>query len=398
MRLLKPHAPTWTRTTDAQAAVALCGAIKFPNSQDSESLDELFPRRRTEAVANGNAHPSSQKRLAENFLLTTTVTPKSKHWPTPMMSLTVEALLEGVLRWVFGRALQQGVQVLGVQVLGLEAAELLFTVRLTTAEQNHPHVPTISHLRPEDHRPSTGHADTVQEGVLSKVVVYERSLYADHSQTQPQCHHHGTALHVQGHHVSLGPPLGQRPSDMQELPGTPPDHEEPQPRQQAAESGEREQAVRPHRHRPSHCKGRVVLGERRLTWPGGSVNKGKSTVATSRLVLDNSQVELSEDPIDFGEVRVEAGELLGQPPDGDDEEDDIEDDDEAHGTVETPDEAVLRQPAARGGRRKHVVTEMDNSRYDDDKEGSSVTREEQVERPNAGVEHQDHHAVQLHPF
>lgn len=134
----------------------------------------------------------------------------------------------------------------------------------------------------------------------------------------------------------------------------------------------------------------------------------------------------------FGEVRVEAGELLGQPPDGDDEKDDIEDDDEAHGTVETPDEAVLRQPAARGGRRKHMVTEMDNSRsvsctdviaialfvysnahvlfvsavafwsndgrYDDDKEGSSVTREEQVEGPNAGIEHQDHHAVQLHPF
>lgn len=28
---------------------------------------------------------SSQKRLAENFLLITTVKPKSKHWPTPMM-------------------------------------------------------------------------------------------------------------------------------------------------------------------------------------------------------------------------------------------------------------------------------------------------------------------------
>lgn len=35
-------------------------------------------------------------------------------------SLTVEALLEGVSRWVFGRALQQGVQVLGVQVLGIQ--------------------------------------------------------------------------------------------------------------------------------------------------------------------------------------------------------------------------------------------------------------------------------------
>jgi len=71
-------------------------------------------------------------------------------------SLTVEALLEGVSRWVFGRALQQGVQVLGVQVLGiqvlgvqvlgLEAAELLFTVRLTTAEPNHVGLQRATHL------------------------------------------------------------------------------------------------------------------------------------------------------------------------------------------------------------------------------------------------------------
>lgn len=192
MRLLKPHAPTWTRENtrawdrvqlkklfslysevfkDAytctqthfavyvdQAAVALGGAIKFPNSSDSESLDELLPHRGTEAITYGNTDPvmclrwadrlgqqvtadfayvldyldmhtnrdkgqkkrrpvsidsresigqlscswthllwqwvptvqlcltqSSQKWLAENFLLTTTVKPKSKHWPTPMM-------------------------------------------------------------------------------------------------------------------------------------------------------------------------------------------------------------------------------------------------------------------------------------------------------------------------
>lgn len=49
----------------------------------------------------------------------------------------------------------------------------------------------------------------------------------------------------------------------------------------------------------------------------------------------------------IGEVWVEAGELLGELPDGDDEKEDIEDDDEAHGAVEAPDEAVFQgQPAA----------------------------------------------------
>lgn len=49
----------------------------------------------------------------------------------------------------------------------------------------------------------------------------------------------------------------------------------------------------------------------------------------------------------LGEIRVEAGELLGQPPDGDHKEDHIDDDDEAHGAEEAPDEAVVqRQPAA----------------------------------------------------
>lgn len=52
----------------------------------------------------------------------------------------------------------------------------------------------------------------------------------------------------------------------------------------------------------------------------------------------------------LGEVGVEAGELLSQPPDGDHEEDHVEDDDEAHGAEEAPDEAVFqRQPAAGKG-------------------------------------------------
>lgn len=49
----------------------------------------------------------------------------------------------------------------------------------------------------------------------------------------------------------------------------------------------------------------------------------------------------------FGEVWVEASELLGELPDGDDEKEDVEDDDEAHRAEETPDEAVFcGQPAA----------------------------------------------------
>lgn len=45
--------------------------------------------------------------------------------------------------------------------------------------------------------------------------------------------------------------------------------------------------------------------------------------------------------MEFGEVWVEAGELLGEFPDGDDEEEDVEEDNEAHGAEETPDEAVF---------------------------------------------------------
>lgn len=70
----------------------------------------------------------------------------------------------------------------------------------------------------------------------------------------------------------------------------------------------------------------------------------------------------------LGEVWVEAGELLGELPDGDDEEEDIDNDDETHGAVEAPDEAVFeRQPAARREGREHMfllntyVTEADNS-------------------------------------
>lgn len=53
----------------------------------------------------------------------------------------------------------------------------------------------------------------------------------------------------------------------------------------------------------------------------------------------------------LGEVGVEAGELLSQPPDGDYEEAHVEDDDEAHGAEEAPDEAVFqREPTAGKGR------------------------------------------------
>lgn len=82
----------------------------------------------------------------------------------------------------------------------------------------------------------------------------------------------------------------------------------------------------------------------------------------------------SFDFMQFGEVWVEAGELLGQLPDGDDEKEDIEDDDEAHGTVETPDEAVFqRQPAVMVGA---VSVWSNDGRYSDDKEGCPITSEE----------------------
>lgn len=49
----------------------------------------------------------------------------------------------------------------------------------------------------------------------------------------------------------------------------------------------------------------------------------------------------------FGEVWVEARELLGKPPDGDDEKENVEDNDEAHWAEEAPDESVLQgEPAA----------------------------------------------------
>lgn len=55
----------------------------------------------------------------------------------------------------------------------------------------------------------------------------------------------------------------------------------------------------------------------------------------------------SPDLVELGQVRVEAAEFLNQPPHGDDEEEDVDEDDDAHGTEETPDEAVCqRQPAA----------------------------------------------------
>lgn len=36
--------------------------------------------------------------------------------------------------------------------------------------------------------------------------------------------------------------------------------------------------------------------------------------------------------------------------------------------------------------------------YNDDKKRCAIARSIQVEGPNGGVEHQDNHAVQLHPF
>lgn len=47
--------------------------------------------------------------------------------------------------------------------------------------------------------------------------------------------------------------------------------------------------------------------------------------------------------VQFGEVRVEAGELLGKLPDSDDEEKNIEEDDGTHRSEEAPDEAVFQR-------------------------------------------------------
>lgn len=123
-----------------------------------------------------------------------------------------------------------------------------------------------------------------------------------------------------------------------------------------------------------------------------------------------------------GEVRVEAGELLGQLPNSEDEENNVDKNDEAHRAEEAPDEAVLQgQPAAVD--REHAVTSagrpspwacavfVRNSLllcavaqgsaargHQDDEEGRPVTHGVHVERPHRGVEHQDDHSVQLHPF
>lgn len=112
--------------------------------------------------------------------------------------------------------------------------------------------------------------------------------------------------------------------------------------------------------------------------------------------LGNSCHCESFDFIQFGEVWVEAGELLGELPDGDDEKEDVEDDDDAHGAKETPDEAVFQgQPAVIIGA---ITAGSNDGRYNDDNKGYPVTGDQQIEGPHVGVEDQDHHAVQLHPF
>lgn len=81
----------------------------------------------------------------------------------------------------------------------------------------------------------------------------------------------------------------------------------------------------------------------------------------------------SFDFVQFGEVWVEGGELLGEPPDGDDEKEDVEDDDEAHWAEETPDEAVFQgQPAVLVSA---VSLWSDDGRYNDDNKGQPVTSE-----------------------
>ncbi len=70
--------------------------------------------------------------------------------------------------------------------------------------------------------------------------------------------------------------------------------------------------------------------------------------------------------MEFGEVWVKAGELLGELPDGDDEEEDVDDDDEAHRAVEAPDEAVFPgQPAAREEGGKHMCVKGFSLRHRD---------------------------------
>lgn len=59
----------------------------------------------------------------------------------PSNSLTIELLLECVVWWVCGWMVQQG-----IQTLNFGAAELLLTVTLTTAEQNHVRLQRAAHL------------------------------------------------------------------------------------------------------------------------------------------------------------------------------------------------------------------------------------------------------------
>lgn len=78
--------------------------------------------------------------------------------------------------------------------------------------------------------------------------------------------------------------------------------------------------------------------------------------------------------VQLREVWVEAGELLGELPDGDDEKEDVEDDDEAHGAGETPDEAVFQgQPAVLVSA---VSLWPNDARYTDYNQGCPITSEE----------------------
>lgn len=104
----------------------------------------------------------------------------------------------------------------------------------------------------------------------------------------------------------------------------------------------------------------------------------------------------SSDFVQFREVWVKSGKLLGKLPDSDDEEEDVEDDDEAHRAKEAPDEAIIQgQPAVLVSA---VSLRSNDGRYNEDNKRCSVTSDVQVEGPDGGIKHQDHHAVQLHPL
>lgn len=134
--------------------------------------------------------------------------------------------------------------------------------------------------------------------------------------------------------------------------------------------------------------------------------------------------------MEAGEVWIQAGELQGQLPDGDDKEEGIEDDDETHRAEEAPDEAIVQgQPAAGEEKRntcewlvllymasvqhagtsgftntwhllllRPVSRRSNAGRYCDDNKGHPIASRKQVEGPDCGVEDLDHHAVQLHSF